>query len=376
MRCDVMGVMQMDFVKGQWLGRIEGTNTGSVTLNLDEQSNSHKGIAYVWDDNPQLISYSLNVELNAADGSISGTAIPFAPIDLNTRQLCDWPSFVAQHPNLAVPNRIDISGKVSQGSLDFEWRSEIETIGSAHLKKGDADQPSHYATTPLNWANYKAMVLSLDENDFIFRGQAGTWRLRTSFHRNGRFDLNRYEVEDVNQLTRYFSAISSHVFNPSDPREHGALLSLAQHHGYPTPLLDWTASPFIAAFFAFDDVHNHDSDSVRVFALNRKKWGLDTPFALSIDHPELSLSVYEMMPIENDRMIPQQSITMFSNVDDIEQFISYFENKNGENYLTIFEMPKSERDIAMNELRKMGITYGSLFPGLDGACRELKEKYF
>jgi hypothetical protein len=30
----------------------------------------------------------------------------------------------------------------------------------------------------------------------------------------------------------------------------------------------------------------------------------------------------------------------------------------------------------MDNLRQMGITAGSMFPGLDGACEALKEEYF
>jgi hypothetical protein len=36
----------------------------------------------------------------------------------------------------------------------------------------------------------------------------------------------------------------------------------------------------------------------------------------------------------------------------------------------------SERPLVMRELSVMGITAGSLFPGLDGACEELRERFF
>jgi hypothetical protein len=41
-----------------------------------------------------------------------------------------------------------------------------------------------------------------------------------------------------------------------------------------------------------------------------------------------------------------------------------------------FDIPYSERDTVMAELRLMGITHSSMFPGLDGACQALKEKLF
>jgi len=45
-------------------------------------------------------------------------------------------------------------------------------------------------------------------------------------------------------------------------------------------------------------------------------------------------------------------------------------------YLTAIDLPVREREKVVCELGYMGITAGSMFPGLDGACEELKERNF
>jgi hypothetical protein len=44
-------------------------------------------------------------------------------------------------------------------------------------------------------------------------------------------------------------------------------LAFCQHHGFPTPLLDWTRSPYIACYFAFKEVKNssHDAEYTKIF---------------------------------------------------------------------------------------------------------------
>jgi len=74
--------------------------------------------------------------------------------------------------------------------------------------------------------------------------------------------------------------------------------------------------------------------------------------------------------------LPQQSIVTFCNIYDIEGFIKHMEKLRSKRYLISIDIPVTERNIIMRELSHMGITQSALFPGLDGICGALKEKYF
>jgi len=191
----------------------------------------------------------------------------------------------------------------------------------------------------------------------------------------------RFLNDDIPVLHRHLSARTRHIFNLKDADENGAFFNLAQHHGYPTPLLDWTYSPYVAAFFAYRDIRATGSADpnkrVRVFILDQR-WKVEINQILFATRPFPHFSIGEFIAIENERMIPQQSISAITNVDDIETYIQSAAQKFGKGvpYLTAIDLPASERPAVFRELSYMGITAGSLFPGLDGACEELKERNF
>jgi hypothetical protein len=172
-------------------------------------------------------------------------------------------------------------------------------------------------------------------------------------------------------------AVLNTTFNIRDPLDYGCLLNLAQHHGFPTPLLDWTESPFVAAFFAFSTVRRTavaNDSYVRVFLFDPDQWPFGTVATIADTQP--SFARLDLRARNNSRVLPQQSVLMYSNIVDIENFIEVTEGTQKCRFLTRIDIPTSERSLAIRELDAMGVTAASLFPGIDGLCRSLAEKWF
>ncbi len=183
--------------------------------------------------------------------------------------------------------------------------------------------------------------------------------------------------KELPEIERYINANSSHIYNIKDNQSLSAFLNLLQHHGYPTPLLDWTHSPFVAAYFAFEKASRlNEVKDVTIFVFNKFEWDGDFVNTASLRSPGLQIASLELPVYGNPRVIPQQSIIMFSNIKNIESYIIASEERLNKSYLTAISIPYSEREKALKDLDMMGITKGSLFPGLDGLCQQLKTKHF
>lgn len=233
----------------------------------------------------------------------------------------------------------------------------------------------------MTWVDFKSFVSSVDYRNVAFRGQAHNWPLRTSFHRNGRYDVQVYMNDDIPLLHRHISSMTKHYFNLSDPIHNGAFINLLQHHGYPTPLLDWSYSPYVAAFFAFskltqDEIDNSDdSRKARIFVFELDKWRREIwQFSNPFDC-RLNISIGEYLTLNNPRALPQQALTTFTNCCDMEGHL-YKCGGETNRYLKAIDIPIKDARNAMRDLAMMGITYGALFPGIDGACQDFKEIKF
>ena len=117
----------------------------------------------------------------------------------------------------------------------------------------------------------KARAGSRWVSELLYRGQSNAeWTLNTTLERQpGSMDYHalaqhlaivrvkphietltgkEWAVPDPTEFEDYLE--KQRVFHRFDPRTY-AYMAYLRHLGFPSPLLDWSRSPFIAAFFAF-----------------------------------------------------------------------------------------------------------------------------
>lgn len=369
-------------MKGQWIGSYSGSNTGLIIVNIDERPSYYEGVAYLNESNNALPSTAAFFKTpNKGDQFKFRTDYlsPINPTTGITDSLDRVMNFYGK--DVVVPKYADVTGTWSKEVLTLSWTTDIGTHGSCVLPCSKATQPSELIPVISDWDGFRSAIAKMNGRRFLFRGQNQPWRLRTSFHRAGRFNLNRFVFEDIQMLYKHLSARTKHVFNLDIPNENGAFFNLVQHHGYPTPLLDWTYSPYVAAFFAYRGISNEKAmqakpdDKVRIFAFNQELWKNNFNQLQQLLPAGPHVSVGEFLAVENERMIPQQAASTITNIDDIESYIKSKETPDKQ-YLFAMDLPVSDRNKVIQELEYMGITAGSLFPGLDGACEELRERNF
>lgn len=227
---------------------------------------------------------------------------------------------------------------------------------------------------------------------YLWRGQSQDWPLRTSLQRLLLPQASFTEAIALEeQLYRNF-AIRCPTFLPNallpNSDDIFSWWGLMQHFGAPTRFLDWTESPYVAAYFSAVTDWNMDgsiylvSGTALVDDMEAKfqpllKTGKDIRELLrQSDAPRALMPFYSWRM--NEREMAQQGRYTFSTylLEDqdvsVRRILTASSNSSGTTLLRII-LPAAMKSVFLEHLRHLNVTAQALFPGLDGLGRSLTE---
>lgn len=226
-----------------------------------------------------------------------------------------------------------------------------------------------------SWRHFHDYVIEemLDFSHYVWRGQRDSkWSLRSSLDRllDKQKDRNRVLLAK-RQLHAFQIAVRGRRGpNPPAISDENEWWALGQHHALATPLLDWTESPFVALYFAFEKEEAPSSGTRAVWAVMNPSEGNKKAEA-DAEWKTMPRTLTFVRPVQNEnpRLLSQAGLfTRGPAGRTVDEWIQRYSAGESDTMTLIkIVIPDDGRKECLRTLNRMNINHATLFPDLYGA---------
>jgi hypothetical protein len=235
-----------------------------------------------------------------------------------------------------------------------------------------------------SWDQFLKVITGSRYSNWAFRGERDErWPLYSAISRyfqNFGIDPRAWPSQEKRIIRIFKRKAHQFVAQPPGPDDDLQWLALMQHHGAPTRLLDFTWSPYVAAFFALERTTAdgvvwalnpaplESGHGVRNTKMDPRIEGNFKRYFLPGDRRFVWMGEPHTM---NRRLIAQSGTFAVPGVLDIPLEGIFSDYPDPASILAKFVLANRVRETGMRELYRMNITPATLFPDLDGLARSM-----
>lgn len=231
-----------------------------------------------------------------------------------------------------------------------------------------------------DWYDFSKIVNNRPMKYFAYRGHGSkNWNLHCSIKRA--YDALKiplkFHTKKEKEILNVFRS-RAHLFLNHLPPHNQDLewFSIMQHYGAPTRLLDFTYSPYIAMYFAFEDIAERKYQPC-IYSLNVSELHQTNQHLFGNNYQEMFYKEKPMVFLfhpdyQHERLAHQQGLfAVFGSIENsLDELLETYENES----LTVekFIFTSSFIKQGIENLHLMNINKEILFPGIEGLCQSLK----
>ena len=208
----------------------------------------------------------------------------------------------------------------------------------------------------------------------LFRGQSTNDPLLPRFAR----EADKRGLSDIVAMERRllddFSRLAIPYVGSVRPQNRYEWLAVAQHHGVPTRLLDWTGNPLFALWFA---VRKKPSGTFGTFWVLHVQENHILPAGIETDVYDLKRT-YVFRPAHiTSRIVAQDGwFTLHWYIQSSNKFVPLEEQPRFKEHLKKYLIPAEIFTKIRKQLESLGISDAVLFPDLPNLSKELVRRFF
>lgn len=211
-------------------------------------------------------------------------------------------------------------------------------------------------------------------DEMLFRGQSQDWPLIPKIGRIEKRDKRDHIKEVEGRITREFKRRQG-SFSGINCDNDWELLCIAQHHGMPTRLLDWTTNALAALWFSVNKSKKGNGSSFVYIYCPKDSDFLDLEYSQNNGPYDIHNTMFFKPLVNNARVQAQSGFFSVHSCHDEYGFLDFKKHSNLSGELIQIKIPNSYRWVIRYDLDRCGVNELSLFPDLDGLSGYLEWLY-